>query len=212
MKKIKVSIVEDLHEIREGIKTLLLHSTDFEFVSSYTNAEDAVLALTDDSPDIVIMDINLPGISGIDCIKKLKDKGIASQFMMFTVYDDDENIFKALQAGASGYILKKTPPHLILSSVKEIFDGGSPMSTQIARRVVQVFQTQNESTQEASLLTAREKQILDLLSKGHLYKEIADQLSIAIGTVKQHLHKVYEKLHVQNKTEAINKVFGKRHN
>lgn len=208
MKKITVSIVEDLNEIREGFTFVLNNSTDFECVSSYSSAEDALIDLPVKNPEIVVMDINLPGISGVECIKRLKEKKFKGLFMMFTVYDDDENIFEALQAGASGYILKKTPPTKFLESLSEIHQGGSPMSTHIARRVVQVFQNKKQQSKDVDILTLREREILELISKGFLYKEIADQLYITTGTVKQHIHKIYEKLHVQNKTEAINKFFG----
>ena len=132
------------------------------------------------------------------------------QFLMFSVFEDDENIFEAIKAGASGYILKKTPPHKVLEAIRELSEGGSPMSSSIARRVIQHFQ-KTQLTVDVShnqLLTPREKEILDLLSKGYFYKEIADQLGTSTGTVRQQIHKIYEKLHVQNRTEALNKVYG----
>ena len=202
--------MEDLQEIREGFRGVLNISEGFECISIYSNAEDALQSLPTYKPDVVVMDINLPGISGIECILRLKEKKFEGQFMMFTVYDDDENIFAALQAGASGYILKKSTPQQFLDSISEIFNGGSPMSTHIARKVVQVFQNRNKPSKETDVLTPREKEILELLSKGFLYKEISGQLTITIGTVKQHIHKIYEKLHVQNKTDAINKFLSNR--
>lgn len=207
MKVINVVIVEDLHEIRDGLKAILNSTEEFKCVATFCNAEDAAKEIALLQPDVVLMDINLPGMTGIDCVKMIKSNCPQTQFLIFTVYDDDQRIFDAISAGASGYLLKKTPPVKILEAIKEIFEGGAPMSAQIARRVVQVFQNGEKSSKEADLLSPREREILELLSKGFLYKEIASKLFIAVGTVKQHVHKIYEKLHVQNKTEAINKVF-----
>jgi DNA-binding NarL/FixJ family response regulator len=155
------------------------------------------------------MDINLPGMSGIDCIKLVKPQCADTQFMIFTIYENDENIFNALEAGASGYLLKKSSMPQIAEALKELSHGGSPMSAQIARRLVQRYQKDNNPAQEDEGLSSREKEIIQLLSTGLLYKEIADRLGITTGTVKQHIHRIYEKLHVSNKTEAINKVFKK---
>jgi DNA-binding NarL/FixJ family response regulator len=157
----------------------------------------------------VIMDINLPGMSGIECIRLVKKKTPNTQFMMFTVYENDEKVFEALKAGASGYLLKNTGLLQITESLTELFNGGSPMSSNIARKLVTVFRAQHTEAEPVEALSKRENEILQLLSKGLLYKEIADQLSISTGTVRQHIHKIYEKLHVQNRTEAINKAFGK---
>ena len=161
------------------------------------------------NPDIVIMDINLPGMSGIEFIKLIKKKITATQFMMFTVYENDEKVFEALKAGASGYLLKNTGLLQLIAALKELYNGGSPMSANIARKLVNLFQDEHIDEVPASGLSKRENEILLLLSKGLLYKEIADQLGISVGTVRQHIHKIYEKLHVQNRTEALNKAFGK---
>jgi DNA-binding NarL/FixJ family response regulator len=152
------------------------------------------------------MDIQLPGMSGIECIRQIKSINPKIQFMMMTVYEDTENIFKSLEAGASGYLLKNTSPKKILEAITELQEGASPMSGEIARKVVASFQKNLPDSSEKEKLTAREYEILELLSKGFLYKEIADQLSISVGTVKQHIHNTYEKLQVNNRTEAINKV------
>ena len=164
-------------------------------------------------PDLVIMDINLPGMTGIECIKRLKPKFPALQFIMFTVFEDSEQVFEALTAGASGYLLKKTPPERIISALKELHEGGAPMSTGIARKVISTLQEravpQQKSLPNDFRLSPREYEILDLLAKGLFYKEIASQLSITTGTVRQHIHKIYEKLHVQNRTEALNKLQGR---
>ena len=160
-------------------------------------------------PDIVIMDINLPGMNGIECIREMKTKVPHTQFMMFTVYENDEKVFEALKAGASGYLLKNTGLVQLIEALQELHNGGSPMSANIARKLVTVFREKENSEIPVEALSKRETEILQLLSKGLLYKEIADQLSISVSTVRQHIHKIYEKLHVQNRTEAINKAFGK---
>jgi DNA-binding NarL/FixJ family response regulator len=207
MNTIKVSIVEDIPELREGLLTLLENDSRFEPISSYNDAESAVDELCALQPDIVVMDINLPGMNGIDCIRKIKNECADTQFIMFTIYEDDEHLFDALEAGASGYILKKAAQEKILDAIEELYKGGAPMSTSIARKVINRFK--GPKAKDLLDITEREKEILTLLSKGLLYKEIGEQLHITTGTVKQHLHKIYEKLHVQNRTEAINKFTGK---
>lgn len=206
---IAVSIVEDIKEIRESLKQLLQTSDGFLCLSTYSNAEDALNNLPDVNPDIVLMDINLPGMNGIECIKKIKSIAPQIQFMMFTIYEDGEQVFEALTAGASGYLLKKTPKEKILEALQELHEGGSPMSAHIARKVVRYFQHSKEENKNDASLSSREKEVLELLAKGFLYKEIGDQLNIATGTVRQHIHKIYEKLHVQNRTEAVNKFYGR---
>jgi DNA-binding NarL/FixJ family response regulator len=208
-KKITVCVVEDIPEIRLGVQRIIDDSNEFSCIETFHNAEKAVVVLPKLQPDIVLMDINLPGMNGIECIKKIKSVCPAIQFMMFTIYEDNEQIFDALAAGANGYLLKKTPYDQILKALKELHGGGAPMSSHIARKVVSVFQKSSNKNQEINLLSAREKEVLRLLSKGYLYKEIGDHLSISTGTVRQHIHKIYEKLHVQNRTEALNKCYGK---
>lgn len=206
---ISISIVEDQKDIREGLQQIFSDSPGFLFLSAYSNAEDAIKELPEANPDIVIMDINLPGMNGIECIKKIKPVCPQMQFMMFTIYENHEHVLEALSAGASGYLLKNTPSQKIKESVKELYEGGSPMNSHIARKLVAVFQKNNEiNPQKEFNISTREKEILSLLAKGYLYKEIAAQCGISTGTVKQHIHKIYEKLHVQNRTEALNKVFG----
>jgi DNA-binding NarL/FixJ family response regulator len=155
------------------------------------------------------MDINLPGTNGIDCMRQIRSRVPATQFMMFTVYADDEKVFEALQAGASGYLLKSTGLPHIIEALKELYRGGSPMSANIARLVVRFFQQspRNAPPPDYATLSPRETDILHLLARGLLYKEIADQLSVSTSTVRQHIHHIYEKLHVQNRTEAINKIY-----
>ena len=207
---ISIAIVEDLDVIRNGLKDFISLSTDFLIVGSFKTGEEALQKLPEIRPDIVIMDINLPGMNGIECIRQVKDKSPGTQFMMFTVYENDDKVFEALKAGASGYLLKNTGLLQIAESVKELHEGGSPMSANIARKMVNLVRGDSDKkTPFLDLLSPREKEILQLLAKGLLYKEIAEQLNITTGTVRIHIHKIYEKLHVQNRTEAINKAFGK---
>lgn len=206
---IKISIVEDIPEIREGLSEYIEQVEDMVLLDLFDTAEIALIGIPENSPDIVIMDINLPGMNGIDCIKNLKAKNNNILFMVFTIYENDEKVFEALKAGASSYILKKTEPAKIIDSIRELKEGGSPMSSLIARKLVNIFQKSKPiANSEASKLSKRELEILTLLSKGFLYKEIADQIGVTFGTVRQHVYHIYEKLHVHNRTEALNKVFG----
>ncbi len=178
-------------------------------------AEDAVAQLPVLKPDVVLMDINLGSAeSGIDCVRALKPEMPGTNFMMCTVYEEDEKIFEALNAGASGYILKKTDPARLLDAIKELYLGGAPMSSQIARKVVAAFQERQfpdnpTESSEIDTLSAREKEILELLSRGLMYKEIAAQLFLSPETVRKHVYHVYEKLHVNNRVAAINKFYGR---
>ncbi len=212
MEKIKIVIVEDLEEVVEGLTVFIQQDSGLHLMGTYRTAEAALLEIPLLMPDIVIMDINLPGMTGIECVRKIKGIAPAIQFMMFTVYENNDQVFEALKAGASGYLLKKTHPLQIIEAIKELQEGGSPMSSAIARKLVNVFVDQHTAkpSAEASVLSPREKEVLNLVAKGLLYKEIADELCISFHTVRQHIGKIYEKLHVQNKTEAINKVYGNR--
>lgn len=206
---ISLAIVEDLDEVREGLQQFISLNPEFKVLDTYKTAEEAAWEIPLIKPDIVIMDISLPGMNGIECIKEIKNKVPQTQFMMFTVYENDEKVFEALKAGASGYLLKNTGLVQLIEALKELHNGGSPMSSNIARKLVTMFRDQQNETAPVEILSNRENEILQLLSKGLLYKEIAEQLSISTGTVRQHIHKIYEKLHVQNRTEALNKAFGK---
>ncbi len=208
---ITLTIVEDLDEVREGLRNFLALSPDFKVLKTFKTAEAAVEEMPALQPDIAIMDINLPGMTGIECIRQLRPKSPRTQFMMFTVYENDEKVFEALKAGASGYLLKNTGLVAIIESLKELYQGGSPMSSNIARKLVNNFQERAgpENPAEITLLSMRENEVLHLLAQGLLYKEIADRLGISTSTVRQHIHHIYDKLHVQNRTEAINKVFKK---
>ncbi|MCF8371335.1 MAG: response regulator transcription factor [Bacteroidales bacterium] len=206
-KKISVSIVEDTDDIRNALRVLINGSEGFECIHVYEDAETALEDMPDKDIDVVLMDIHLPGMDGIECMDRIKPLMPNAQFMMCTVYDDDDHIFNALRSGASGYILKRTSPAQILEAVRDLNEGGSPMSSEIARRVVDSMQRKNKPSETVEVLTDREKEILDFLSKGFLYKEIALELFISKETVKRHIHNIYEKLHVQNRTEALNKVY-----
>jgi len=208
MPQIRTCIVEDIGDIREGMINLLAKDKRFEIIASFSDAETAVAELQAWQPDIVIMDINLPGMNGIDCLRIAKTQCPKTQFIMFTIYEDDEKVFEALMAGASGYLLKKTSFEKICDALVELNEGGSPMSTQIARKVINRLRA-SESSNQVDILSSRENEVLDNLAKGLLYKEIADKLNISINTVRQHIHNIYEKLHVKNRTEAINKAFGR---
>jgi DNA-binding NarL/FixJ family response regulator len=204
---IKIAILEDLKDVAEHLKEMFNHEGDMSCSQVYANAEDAMHFLPSNPVDIMIVDIGLPRASGIDAIKYLTEHCPGIQYCMFTVYEDDDKIFNSLQSGAKGYILKGAATEKILAAVRELYAGGSPMSPSIARRVLDVFQKMQVTPMVAALpLTQREQEILQNLSKGLLYKEIGDLLSITTGTVKQHIHKIYEKLQVSNKTEAINKL------
>ncbi len=205
---IRVSIVEDLAEVREGLVELVQSDKELSMVGSFKDAESAAEKLPLSQADIVLMDINLPGMSGIDCIKMVKEKCPATQFMMFTVYENDEKVVQALRAGASGYLLKRTEPRRILESIKELNQGGSPMSSNIARKLLNLFVHEKTKTKK-EILSDRENQVLQLLADGLLYKEIAERLFIGHGTVRQHIHNIYEKLHVHNRTEAVNRYFDR---
>lgn len=204
---IKVSIVEDTDDIRNALNVLINGSKGFECVHTFADAEEALQHMSSKDIDIVLMDIGLPGMDGIECMKILKPEMPKAQFMMCTVYDDDDHIFNALKAGASGYILKRTSPAQILEAIKDLHEGGSPMSSEIARRVVESMHKSKKQSEAVEMLTPRENEILDFLAKGYLYKEIAAELLISKETVKKHIHSIYDKLHVQNRTEALNKVF-----
>lgn len=206
---IQVVIIEDIREIREGLQMLIDSSDGFSCSRTFATAELAIVELPELCPDVVLMDIHLPGISGIEAVRKLKPLCPAAQFIMSTVYEDDETIFESLKAGASGYLLKKTAPSGIMDAIVEVHNGGSPMSSQIARKVIASFQ-QKDSIDDSDLLTRKEKEILKALAKGLRYKEIADDMKISIETVRSHARKIYEKLQVQSRTEALNKVYGRR--
>ena len=207
---IRVALVEDDHQVRAGLRLLIDHSKKCACVAAFGSAEEALARLPSLDADIVLMDIELPGMSGIECIRELKLRQPKIQIMMLTVFEDHDRIFQSLAAGASGYLLKQTPPGKLLEAIIELHRGGAPMSTQIARRVVEVFQQAAPSEEATAGLSPREKEIIALLAKGYLYKEIASQLGISVETVRTHIHNTDEKLHVRSRTEAVMKVYGRK--
>ncbi|MBI3124610.1 MAG: response regulator transcription factor [Ignavibacteriales bacterium] len=206
---IRIALIEDKKEIREGLNILISGSTGFNCAASFADAESAIRKIPSLDIDVILMDINLPNMSGIDCVKVLKPLLRNTQIIMLTMYDDNEHVFEALKAGAAGYLLKRTPPAKILEAVKEVHTGGSPMSMQIARMVVKSFSEKPAGAKLDEKLTEREFEILGQLSKGLRYQEIADKLFISVETVRTHLRKIYEKLQVRNSTEAVLKYLQK---
>jgi len=200
---IKVMIVEDDTAVREGLAALINGSEGYECRHACSSAELALEQIPDYMPDVVLMDIHLPGMNGIECVVCLKNAYPEIQVMMLTVFDNTEEIFKSLAAGATGYLLKKTPPARLLEAIKELVNGGSPMSSEIARKVVQTFHRPGLQQFPEANLTAREEEILVYLTKGYLYKEIAEALFINIETVRTHIHKIYQKLQVRTRTEVL---------
>jgi DNA-binding NarL/FixJ family response regulator len=207
---ISVSVVEDDTEMRNALATLIENTGDLLLCGTYSSAEQFILGFHGSKDDIVIMDIQLPANSGIEAIKQMRPKFPDTQFLMFTVFEDEDMIFDALCAGAAGYLLKNTPSAKIIEAIRDIHSGGSPMSAQIARKVVQSFRSGTDTNAIPSIITAREAEILDYLSKGYRYKEIAGILYISIETVRTHIRNIYQKLEVQSRTEALNKVYPKR--
>jgi DNA-binding NarL/FixJ family response regulator len=211
--KIPVAIVEDNHDIRQALEEIIASSEDYSFAGSCISGEEALVKIPILAPKVVLMDISLGGISGIEVVRELKAIHPEILFMMCTIYDEDEKIFEALSAGANGYILKKTAPPKLLEGIRELIDGGAPMSSQIARKVVAAFQNTKPANAPVDsvldVLSKREREILEMLSTGLLYKEISDKLSISSETVRKHVYHVYEKLHVSNRVEAVNKYFGR---
>lgn len=212
MNDISVCIVEDNAELRNVLEEILNMSDGVRCVGTIKTAAEAMQNIPLLKPDVVLMDINLGSVeTGIDCVRDLKPQLAKTNFMMCTVYDDEERIFEALSAGASGYILKKTAPAKLLEAIIELYEGGAPMSSQIARKVVAAFQDKKHTVGEKNIesLSPREKEILEPLSRGLSYKEIAAELFISAETVRKHVYHMYEKLHVSNRVEAVNKFYGR---
>lgn len=202
---ISVSIVDDEKKLCESIATFVNGSPGFRCVSIYGSAEAALKHLPTDQPDVVLMDINMAGMDGIECVKHLKTVMPKVQVIMLTVYEDTEKIFRALAAGATGYLLKRFTPDELLQAIQDVLVGGSPMSHAIARKVVASFQSANQAGEQQNLLSPREERVLDCLAQGLAYKQIAYELGISINTIRTHLRHIYEKLHVQSRTEAVAK-------
>jgi DNA-binding NarL/FixJ family response regulator len=202
---ISVSIVEDNEQLRATLARVIGRAEGFQCLSHYGSAEAALEALPKDKPEVILMDINLPGMNGVECVRKLKPILPQTQIMMLTVYEDTDNILAALTAGASGYLLKRTKSAELLEAIRDLHRGGSPMTTHIARKVIQSFQQAGPSPQAAENLSQREQEVLECLSQGFLYKEIAEKLGISYETVHTYIRRIYEKLQVRTRTEAVAK-------
>lgn len=207
--RIKVSIVEDNTGTRESLTELLGRAGMLRCVGAHPTGEEALDKIPGEEPDVVLMDINLPRMNGIECVARLKERLPKTQVLMLTTYDESDLIFDSLRRGASGYLLKNMTPGELVQAIEQVHAGGAPMSMQIARKVVNHFQQIKKPQSDMEKLTRREQEILAALAKGYLYKEIADQLGISLSTVRAHLHAVYEKLHVQSRTEAVVKYLGR---
>jgi DNA-binding NarL/FixJ family response regulator len=204
---ISVAIVDDEKGLRQSIATFINGTPGFRCVSTYSSAESALRGLPVDRPDVVLMDIHMAGMNGIECVQRLKATLPDIQIVMLTVYEDTDQIFKALAAGASGYLLKRLTPTKLLEAIKEVHAGGSPMSSSIARKVVISFQKASPAADQNALLSPREQAVLDCVSQGLAYKQIADQMGISVTTIRTYLRRIYEKLHVQSRSEAVAKYF-----
>jgi DNA-binding NarL/FixJ family response regulator len=202
---LKVCVVDDDPRFRKNLAGLLARTEGFACVGSFQNGEEALLRIKDATAEVVMMDINLPGMSGVECARRLKAAHPELQIIMLTVYGDDEVIFEALEAGAAGYLLKRSSPRAILEAIADVSQGGAPMSSFIARRVVQSFHDRGRAKESLPHLTPREEEILDYVAKGYINKEIADALGVALETIRAHLRSIYDKLHVRSRTEAAMK-------
>jgi len=200
---IKVALVEDDEGIRSSLAALIRRASNLRLAGDYPDAETALQEIPRKPPDVVLMDINLPGINGVECVRQLKSNLPEVQVLMLTVYEDSDSLFNSLKAGASGYLLKRTVSTRLLEAIRDVHAGGSPMTPQLARRLVQFFSNPNSGQATVSKLTAGEKEFLDQLARGYAYKEIADRMKISIDTVRHYVRNVYEKLHVHSRTEAV---------
>lgn len=205
---ISISIVEDQPDMRESLAEWVGSAPGLRCVGTHPSAEEALKEIPRENPDVVLMDINLTGMNGIQCVSRLKEKLPKTQVLMLTTYDDGDLIFDSLRAGANGYLLKNMPREELVTAVQQVHAGGAPMSLHIARKVINHFHRSQKTTSELEQLTNRELDILKLLAKGYMYKEIADHLGISMSTVRTHVTAVYEKLHVQSRTEAAMKLVG----
>lgn len=201
-KPIAVSLVEDNAGMRESFALLLNKTPGLSCLAAYETGEAALKDVPQRTPDVLLMDINLPGMSGITCVGELKSRCAKLQILMLTRFEQSDTIFEALRAGASGYLLKNTPPTELIQAIEQVHSGGAPMSMQIARKVINFFQEIPRPKSELEKLTAREQEVLALLAKGYLYKEIGEALGISINTLRNHLRAIYDKLHVHSRTEA----------
>jgi len=205
---IAVSIIEDDAQARKILAAWITRASGFRLSCEYGDAESALDLLPDKKPNVVLMDINLPGMSGVEAVKKLKPLLPGTQFVMLTVYEDADHIYNALAAGATGYLLKQTPRDELLTALEDVHRGGSPMTSNIARKVVQSFKQTHPAVAEGEGLSPREQEVLELLARGYLYKEIAEDLKISYGTVHTYIERIFKKLHVRSRAQAVAKYLG----
>ncbi len=201
--QIEVALVEDREEIRAQLAHTISRSPALHLAHSYADAESALADLPLHPPHVVLMDINLPGIDGVECVRQLKGKMPEVQFLMLTIYEDGQRLFQSLIAGASGYLLKRTAPEKLLAAIQEVYDGGMPMTPEMARQVIRYFHAIPQPVRELQGLTPREREVLQQLAQGFRYKEIEDQLRMSTGTLRTYVASIYKKLHVHSRTEAV---------
>jgi DNA-binding NarL/FixJ family response regulator len=204
---IKILIYEDNPQLREGLSMLINGSDGFEVLAAYKNCNDVVAEVEAWKPNVILMDIDMPGVNGIEGLKLVRKVNTDVKILMLTVFDDNKNVFESLKAGANGYVLKKTPPAKLLEYISEAASGGAPMTSSIASQVLKMFSEVNDPVHADYNLSEREKQVLQFLVNGYSYKMIASEMFIAIDTVRSHIKKIYEKLHVNSKSEAVAKAF-----
>ncbi|HEX3719188.1 MAG TPA: response regulator transcription factor [Verrucomicrobiae bacterium] len=202
---IHVAIVEDDAVTRRSLSRIVDEARGMRCIAACATGEEALKQLPESQPEVVVMDINLPQMSGIECVRRLREQLPKTQVLMLTVYEDSDSIFRALRAGASGYLLKRSEPEQLLEGIRDVLHGGSPMTSQIARKVVQAFRASEAAENLSMKLTEREAEVLDYLAKGYANKEIAEKLGLSLPTVRSHLRSIYDKLHVRSRTEAVAK-------
>lgn len=200
---ITVAIVEDDPQVRRAVASIIERDDDCQCVGEYGSAEDALAGIPQQRPQVVLMDIDLPGMSGVECVRRLSDLGLTSQVLMLTVYKDTDSIFDALSAGAVGYLVKPVRAAQLIEAIRDVYGGGAPMTSGIARKVVHLFQKSRPSAQEMDTLSPREQEVLDYLAQGYLYKEIADRTGSSYATVRTHIERIYHKLHVRSRAQAV---------
>jgi DNA-binding NarL/FixJ family response regulator len=209
---IQVAIVEDNARVRQGLADIIRRDNDCECVGQYATAEAALDGIPLRPPQVVLMDIDLPGLNGVECVRRLADQVPQTQILMLTVYKDPESIFAALAAGAVGYLVKPVRAAQLLAAIRDVYGGGAPMTSSIARKVVQMFRQDRPSPREMENLSPREQEVLDCLAQGFLYKEIADRIGVSYATIRTHIERIYHKLHVRSRSQAVARYFKREEN
>jgi DNA-binding NarL/FixJ family response regulator len=207
---IQVAIVEDDARVRRTLADIIRRATDCECTSEYATAEAAISGVPLRPPQVILMDIDLPGMNGVECVRRLADKVPQTQILMLTVYKDTDSIFEALAAGAVGYLVKPVRAAQLLAAIRDVYGGGAPMTSSIARKVVQMFRQGRPSPHEVENLSPREQEVLDYLAQGFLYKEIADRIGVSYATIRTHIERIYHKLHVRSRSQAVARYFSRK--